>query len=390
MSAAVQAVAAPKVVFPAPPPTSNVLTPRQRAQLVRTTKKLGRILGVAPRVLDAENVSFDAVQHRPASAVHAPTFSIGKPTTHRRSESPSSARTPQPDNASVPVLRLALATGTHPSQLQPTSPRAHAFTLVPSGRPARKGTAAVRANVVGKENAAGGRTSGNALRRRKLDRLRHTLGEGVPQELIFPSGERSASSSMSTSSGGSSLSCAAPPRATTRASPEAMDCCNREGGDIPPPRPSTALGMRSVTDDVLRAMCSTPDLLGASWSDAGEDEPEMRPPTWLASDMPPSWTATAELPPAWPAWGIPSASDVQFASDVQSASESHDRSGSSDASGPPPSWSASVDLPPAWSADYNTPPVYPTPGIPAIWCAPGFPQMSTRLDAIMESDDEEP
>ncbi|KAI5834005.1 hypothetical protein K523DRAFT_294761 [Schizophyllum commune Tattone D] len=382
MSAAVQAVAAPKVVFPAPPPTSNVLTTRQRAQLVRTTKKLGRILGVAPRVLDAENVPFDSVQHRPAPTGHVPTFSIGKPATYRRSESPSSARTPQLDNASVPVLRLALATGPHPSQLQPASPRAHAFTLVPSGRPAGKGTAAARANMAGKENAAGGKTSGNALRRRKLDRLRHTLGDGVPQELIFPIGERSASSSMSTLSAGSSLAGGIPPRAAVRASPEGVDV--GEDVDGPPPRPSTALGMRSVTDDVLRAMCSTPDLLGASWSDAGEDEPEMGPPTWLASDMPPSWTVAAELPPAWPAWGIPSASDVQ------SAPASHDRSGSPNASGPPPVWSASVDLPPAWSADYNTPPVYPTPGIPAIWCAPGFPQTSTRLDAIMESDDEEP
>ncbi|KAI5885515.1 uncharacterized protein SCHCODRAFT_01193901 [Schizophyllum commune H4-8] len=390
MSAAVQVVAAPQVVFPAPPPTSNVLTPRQRAQLVRTTKKLGRILGVAPRVLDAENVPFDAVQHRHAPTGHVPTFSIGRSAAHCRSESPSSARTPQPDSAAVPVLRLALATGPHPPQLQPASPRAHSFTLVPSGRPARKGTAAVRANVAGKENAAGGKASGNALRRRKLDRLRHTLGEGVPQELIFPSGERSDSSSMSMSSGGSSLTCVTPPRATTRTSSEGMDCCDPQDGGKPPPRPSTALGMRSVTDDVLRAMCSTPDLLGASWSDAVDDEPEMGPPIWLASEMPPSWTAAAELPPAWPAWGIPSASDVESASDFPSGSGSPDRLGSPNASGLPPAWTASVDLPPAWSADYSAPPVYPTPGIPAIWCAPGFPQTTTRLDAIMESDDEEP
>ena len=137
--------------------------------------------------------------------------------------------------------------------------------------------------MAGKENAAGGKTSGNALRRRKLDRLRHTLGDGIPQELIFPIGERSASSSMSTSSAGSSLAGGTPPRAVVRASRQGVDVGDHVDG--PPPRPSTALGMRSVTDDVLRAMCSTPDLLGASWSDAGEDEPEMGLPTWLASQM---------------------------------------------------------------------------------------------------------
>lgn len=41
-----------KIVFPAPPPTFNSLTSTQRAQLLRSTKKLERLLGTAPRLLD--------------------------------------------------------------------------------------------------------------------------------------------------------------------------------------------------------------------------------------------------------------------------------------------------------------------------------------------------
>lgn len=45
------------VVFPPPPPTSNTLTSVQRAQLRKSTKKLGKILGETPHLLDADIVS---------------------------------------------------------------------------------------------------------------------------------------------------------------------------------------------------------------------------------------------------------------------------------------------------------------------------------------------
>ncbi|KAJ3799867.1 hypothetical protein GGU11DRAFT_775540 [Lentinula aff. detonsa] len=41
-----------KIVFPPPPPTTNTLTSKQRTQLMRSTKKLGRVLGVIPQLID--------------------------------------------------------------------------------------------------------------------------------------------------------------------------------------------------------------------------------------------------------------------------------------------------------------------------------------------------
>jgi hypothetical protein len=41
-----------KVVYPLPPPTTNSLTSMQRAQLLRSTNKLGRILGTTPLLID--------------------------------------------------------------------------------------------------------------------------------------------------------------------------------------------------------------------------------------------------------------------------------------------------------------------------------------------------
>ncbi|EMD36210.1 hypothetical protein CERSUDRAFT_95557 [Gelatoporia subvermispora B] len=42
----------PVVVFPPPPPTSNNLSSKQRAQLMRSSHKLGQVLGSTPHVLD--------------------------------------------------------------------------------------------------------------------------------------------------------------------------------------------------------------------------------------------------------------------------------------------------------------------------------------------------
>ena len=46
-----------KVVFPAPPPTTNELTPQQRAQLIRQAKKIEQLLGSTPYLVDTSVVS---------------------------------------------------------------------------------------------------------------------------------------------------------------------------------------------------------------------------------------------------------------------------------------------------------------------------------------------
>ncbi|KAG5716038.1 hypothetical protein E4T56_gene18729 [Termitomyces sp. T112] len=42
------------VVFPAPPPTTNALSSAERARLLRSSKKIARVLGVTPRFVDSQ------------------------------------------------------------------------------------------------------------------------------------------------------------------------------------------------------------------------------------------------------------------------------------------------------------------------------------------------
>jgi len=48
-------MAHPVVTFPQPPPTSNTLTSHQRQQLLRSTRKLTKLLGSAPHLIDHDS-----------------------------------------------------------------------------------------------------------------------------------------------------------------------------------------------------------------------------------------------------------------------------------------------------------------------------------------------
>ena len=43
-----------QIVYPVPPPTSNVLSKARRAQLRRTSNKLRKLLGETPAVIDSD------------------------------------------------------------------------------------------------------------------------------------------------------------------------------------------------------------------------------------------------------------------------------------------------------------------------------------------------
>ena len=53
-------MAHPVVTFPQPPPTSNTLTSNQRQQLLRSTRKLTKLLGSTPYLVDYDS-SFPGV-----------------------------------------------------------------------------------------------------------------------------------------------------------------------------------------------------------------------------------------------------------------------------------------------------------------------------------------
>ncbi|TFK60620.1 hypothetical protein BDN72DRAFT_864224 [Pluteus cervinus] len=69
-----------KVVYPAPPPTTNSLTGAQRSQLLKSTKKLGKILGATPYLVDEGPVM-----------VHLPFGERDSPLLRRSVESCSSS-----------------------------------------------------------------------------------------------------------------------------------------------------------------------------------------------------------------------------------------------------------------------------------------------------------
>lgn len=55
------------ITFPQPPPTSNTLTSHQRQQLLRSTRKLTKLLGSAPHLIDHDNSSPGTYQPRSPS-----------------------------------------------------------------------------------------------------------------------------------------------------------------------------------------------------------------------------------------------------------------------------------------------------------------------------------
>ncbi|KAF5367278.1 hypothetical protein D9615_010463 [Tricholomella constricta] len=137
------------VLFPAPPPTTNALSPGQRTRLLRSSKKLGRILGTTPHFVDAvpdDDKSFCSSSSASSSS-RASIDSAPAPAHH-----PRLTRKP-------PMLRLALGPCPSPPSSDSPSPTDISFTIP---------------------------TPANA-RRRKMDRLRRTLGDDVPLRLVFPS-----------------------------------------------------------------------------------------------------------------------------------------------------------------------------------------------------------
>ncbi|KAJ7444595.1 hypothetical protein B0H11DRAFT_2088837 [Mycena galericulata] len=229
-----------KVAFPSPPPTTNSLTSQQRSQLLRTTQKLGRLLGTTPALieesdsmpsilpLNLQRLSVplhiqlssvyddgDALDRYPSSVSSA--SSHDSPTSLKRNSSSSSDYSTKSGRSSMnstrsvhvndswpkcdrPFLRIAVkspskleaipqsppATGSPPPAYSPEPPHA-SFTIRPIPTARKVPTTPPPAFAI---------PSANTLRRQKMDRLRRTLGDGVPLDLVFPEEETQAVPTM--------------------------------------------------------------------------------------------------------------------------------------------------------------------------------------------------
>ncbi|KAG5646057.1 hypothetical protein DXG03_004480 [Asterophora parasitica] len=270
--------AAAPVLFPAPPPTINALTVAQRARLVRSSNKLGRILGTTPHFIDCESVeettrgSMDTASSSRASFdSESSTSSLSRSSSMRSRKSlpppphAQSARRQSTDGPvrkasnSTPMLRLALTPMLAPIPASPLSPHHHApaMSLTLDAPPASSPDDYCDF-ALAPEHSPTAPTftilTPTATRRRKMDKLRRTLGDEVPLALVFPSfssceydsdydSSRSVSPSPSPSASESEESLETPttsPLAPTTPL-DAESCCDSSRQPAPAPAPVVRL-----------------------------------------------------------------------------------------------------------------------------------------------------
>ncbi|RDX49520.1 hypothetical protein OH76DRAFT_536697 [Lentinus brumalis] len=216
--------AATNVYLHALPPTFNTLDTRQRARLIRSTRKLGAVLGTTPQLVECES---------PLSPEKTPTFSPGRDRKRRQGsvfefppptapftynyDSASSSSLALPRSSldsdvsthSLPTLPMPRSFARHVREKSkskgkqtalptPLVLRLNAVPLPPSDprvQPATPDTAATlkTATLTPSSLPLTPTTPGTPAtptvtetRRKRLAKLKRTLGENVPPELIMP------------------------------------------------------------------------------------------------------------------------------------------------------------------------------------------------------------
>ncbi|KAH7890546.1 hypothetical protein F5I97DRAFT_44285 [Phlebopus sp. FC_14] len=180
------------VAFPQPPPTSNTLSSHERNALIRSSKKLGRMLGDVPRFIDEDQDIPTAPASRPSTSSGLPELSRSITTSSMASrcstapqrDSESSWRKRKPAHL-PPLMKLSGGVAVDSSSPTLTSP----YRRSPTRR------ASVLSNAPSLISNAPSTTSGSSnsdihtetyQRRAKLERLRRKLGDEVPVNAVFP------------------------------------------------------------------------------------------------------------------------------------------------------------------------------------------------------------
>ncbi|CCM03444.1 uncharacterized protein FIBRA_05577 [Fibroporia radiculosa] len=194
--------------FPPPPPTRNNLTAEQRAQLMRSNKKLGQVLGSTPHIVDFSLQSVPLHVNIPARRSddilrsnslksHTRAKSLPQIDENSEGERSSSPASPRPSSSrssrsssknsihSVDSER-AWRTPYHPAQRPPLLKLFPADTTPTSMPEALFATEAERSFPDSPTAPTFDIASEASLRMRKMRRLTRKLGEGIPIELVFP------------------------------------------------------------------------------------------------------------------------------------------------------------------------------------------------------------
>lgn len=147
-----------------PPPTNNTLSSKERSALVRSTKKIGRMLGDIPRFIDDIEDQFVMVTPprppTPAEPSKEDTWRSRKPTH-------------------LPPL-MKLSGGIAMDSNSPPMP----LRTAPARRPSIVSTSSSKSSIQEQPLTP---SKEAAHRRSKMERLRRRLGEEVPLEAVFPS-----------------------------------------------------------------------------------------------------------------------------------------------------------------------------------------------------------
>ncbi|KDQ57215.1 hypothetical protein JAAARDRAFT_35824 [Jaapia argillacea MUCL 33604] len=237
-------------MFPSPPPTHNTLTSRERAHLRRSTNKLARVLGSTPQVVEysrpsepvhvqlsvnhkrsssqdshhstsstssfsststanhtlvstISNTTTVAYRHpddilasklacmslEPSSWTSKKNRRLTKPPTSRTSPTPTSPPETKADevwaerftNRRPPMLRLAVPSSTASARPSLDTIPASPFTICPpSISDMELSPEPTQPNFRIETEAS--------VKRAKMERLKRKLGEGVPVDMVFPSG----------------------------------------------------------------------------------------------------------------------------------------------------------------------------------------------------------
>ncbi|KAG0704001.1 hypothetical protein DFH29DRAFT_405070 [Suillus ampliporus] len=146
-----------------PPPTNNTLSSKERSALVRSTKKLGRMLGDIPRFVDDIEDQFVMV-----TPPRLPTLAGPSKEDSWRSRKPTH----------LPPL-MKLSGGIAMDSNSPPLPLRTA--------PARRTSIISTSSIISSIHDRPPTPSREAAHRRsKMERLRRRLGEEVPMEAVFP------------------------------------------------------------------------------------------------------------------------------------------------------------------------------------------------------------
>lgn len=309
-------------VSPRLPPTSNILDARQRTRLIRTTRKLGAVLGTTPQLLE-QDTSCPSPPLLPIAGRRSPVrktsayakrrqgsvFELPPPTAAAFYDSSSdasssasslflprtsldsvtsvesSASLPAPKSFTRHVREKSRSKGKQAPLPTPLVLRLNAVALPPSDpRVQCPITPDTSSTLTFAQSASrpGGMLpvtpttpvtpTATETRRKRLAKLKRTLGENVPAELILPfrssprSRRQSTAASSATASSSSSTASPVPPTPRAQATLPRIK---------PQPQPNRRRSM-SVDYSHPQQTASAPECSSTASSPASDDRPNSR------------------------------------------------------------------------------------------------------------------